>query len=287
MRYTSVDIESLKKYGNAEQIVKLVKEAGFTAYDASMFTNGVLDSVLYAEDWAEKAKAFRAYADRLGIVCNQTHAPFPSAKKGDEAYNEWIFPRIVRSIEVGSILGAKICVVHPCNDWTAEENAVFYKKLEPYARKAGVKIALENMWNCVNWGTPEFCATPAACSHHDDFKKHLELLPKDVFVACLDIGHAEMRGLDTSAVKMIETLGERLQAIHLHDVDLQHDNHQIPFTQGVDFEAVVQAFKRVGYQGDITLETSYAPIHAPVELQEALARYLAAIATYFKGRLEN
>lgn len=285
MRYISVDIQSFRQYGNAREIIKMLKDAGFTAYDASMFTNGVLDWMLYTDDWKEKAKEFRTYADSLGIVCNQAHAPFSSARAGDEKYNEWMFPRLIRAIEVCGILGVKVCVVHPCNDWSAEENARrIYLPLEPYARAAGVKIGVENMWN---WTAGSPTATKAACSHHDDFKAHLDLLPNDVFVACLDIGHAEMAGLETSAVQMIETLDKRLEAIHLHDVDLLHDNHQIPFTQNIDFAKVIAALKKVGYKGDITLETSYGPLHAPKELQEPLARYLAAVANYFKEELEK
>lgn len=284
MRYVSTEIESFKKYGDAKAIVKMLKEVGFTAYDASMFTGGVLDDMLYADDWEERAKEFRAYADGLGIACNQTHAPFPSAKVDDEAYNEWIFPRIVRSLFVGGILGAKICVVHPCNNWTAEENAKFYKKLEPFARKAGVKIAVENMWN---WTAGSPTATKAACSHHDDFKGHLDLLPADVFVGCVDIGHAEMAGLDTSAAQMIKTLGDRMACMHLHDVDGLHDNHQVPFTQKVDFQTVIDALKTIDYQGDVTLEVAYAPKKTPNELQKALAKYLFEIADYFKNQLEK
>ena len=287
MRYISADIGGFSKYGNASEIVKMMKEAGFTAYDASMVNGGLLDWMLYADDWQEKAKEFRAYADELGIKCNQSHAPFSSARANDEKYNEWMFPRLIRAIEVSGILGVKVCVVHPCNDWGAEQNAEFYKKLEPIARKAGVKIGVENMWNCVNWGTPEFRATPAACSHHDDFKAHLDLLPSDVFVACVDIGHAEMKGLETSAAEMIETLGERVQALHIHDVDLTHDNHQIPFTQAIDFEKVIEALRKVQYQGDITFEATYGMRAVPKALQAPLARYMVAIANYFKEELEK
>jgi sugar phosphate isomerase/epimerase len=286
-RCISIDCESFRQYGGAREIVKMLKDAGFDAYDASMFTNGVFDSILYAENWQEQAKEFRAYADRLGIVCNQSHAPFASLRANDEKYNEWMFPRLVRAIQVSGILGVKVCVVHPCNDWTAEENAKFYEKLEPYARESGVRIGVENMWNCVGWDTPEFRAIKAACSHHEDFKAHLDLLPADVFVACVDIGHAEMRGLETSAVQMIETLGQSMQAMHLHDVDLVHDNHQIPFTQGIDFAKVIKALKKIGYQGDITLETSCGPLNAPKELQEPIARYLAAVANYFREQIEK
>lgn len=284
-RYISVNIDCFIDYGNAKEVVKMLKEAGFTAYDASMMTNGSMDWILYADDWQEKAKEFRAYADGLGIACNQSHAPFASAKWNDEKFNEWQFPRLVRAVQVSAILGAKVCVVHPCNDWDATTNAErIYRRLEPVAREWGVKIATENMWNCINWGTRDFLATPAACSHHDDFKAHLDILPADVFVACVDIGHAEMAGLNTSAVQMIETLGDRMEAMHLHDVDLVNDNHQIPFSQGIDFAKVMQALKNIGYKGDITLETTSD--RTPKELLPAKARYLATIANYFKEQTD-
>ena len=284
MRYISANIQGFSKYGNAREIVKMMQQAGFTAYDASMVTNGVLDWLLYADDWQEKAREFRKYADGLGIKCNQSHAPYSSVRKGDEKYNEWMFPRLIRAIQVSGILGAKVCVVHPCNDWNAQENAVFYQKLEPVARQAGVKIGVENMWN---WAQGSSHATKAACSHHDDFKAHLDLLNPEVFTACLDIGHAEMQGLETSAEQMIFTLKDNLGALHIHDVDKTHDNHQLPFTQGVDFEKVINALKEVGYQGDITFETSCGMRAAPKELQSALARYLAAIGAYFKELIEK
>ncbi len=284
MRYTSSELQSFAAFGDAKEIVKLYKEAGFTAYDASMFTGGVFDEILYADNWQEKAREFRAYADGLGIVCNQTHAPFATARKGNEEYNAQMLPKINRAIEVSGILGAKICVVHPCNDYTAEENAVLYKNFEATARKAGVKIAVENMWN---WAQGSPTATPAACSHHDDFKKHLDLLPDDVFVACVDIGHAEMAGLNTSVAQMIRTLGKKVECIHLHDVDGVHDNHQVPFTQKVNYADVIDALKEIDYQGDITLEVAYAPKKAPNELLVPLAKYLAEIANYFKNELDK
>ena len=72
--------------------------------------------------------------------------------------------------------------------------------------------------------------------------------------SCLDIGHAEMKGLNTSAVEMIHALGKRLTALHLHDNDRWHDSHQIPFSMQIDFDAVVKALKEIDYQGYFTLE---------------------------------
>ena len=286
-RYISIDCGCFRKYGNIKEIIKMLKDAGFDAYDATMFTKGLLDDLIFADDWIELVKDLRAYADSIGIACNQAHAPFASMKANDEEYNEWMFPRLVRAIQVSGILGAKVCVVHPCNDFDAYQNALLYKRLEPFAREANVKIGLENMWNCVGWRTPEFKIIPAACSHHDDFKAHLDLLPSDVFVACVDLGHAELDGLNTSCVKMIETLKDRLEAIHLHDVDLKNDSHQMPFTQRIQWEKVIKALRTNNYKGDITLETSDAIRNVPKELIPHTAKYLASIAKYFKDEVEK
>ena len=175
-----------------------------------------------------------------------------------------------------------MCVVHPCNDYSAEQNAELYTKFEPFARRAGVKIGVENMWNWEK-GAPNACA--AACSEHGDFLRHLSLLPDDVFVACLDIGHAEMAGLNTSAVQMIETLGGRLQAMHLHDNDKVYDEHLLPYTRSVDFAPVIEALKKAGYQGDITLEASSFLPKFPVSLYPAAAKLMAAVAENFRQKI--
>ncbi len=277
----STETGSFSKLGSIQAILRVIKDAGFTAYDYTMCSS-ISHDVLYADNYLEKAKEVRDFADGIGLPCNQTHAPFPTARKNQEDYNNEIFPVIVRAIEISGILGAKVCVVHPCNDYTAEENYEIYQRLEPYARAAGVKIGLENMWNWREGGV-----STAACSHHADFRKHLEMLPADVFVACLDIGHAELQGLDTSAVQMIETLNERLEAIHLHDVDFFHDNHSLPFTQKTDFNAVINAFRKVGYKGDITLESLHFFDTLPVELLPSAAKYAASVANYFCKKIKQ
>lgn len=285
----STEINSYKKIGDNRAVIKMLKESGFTAYDFSMFRGSLADEILLADDYLDRARDFRAYADSIGLPCNQTHAPFATWRKGNDEWNTMMFPLVKRAIAVSGILGARVCVVHPCNDFTAEENAALYGELEGIAREYGVRIGVENMWNCINYGKPDFKALPAACSHHDDFKRHMELLPADVFVACLDIGHAEMRDLGTSAVEMIGALGNRLQAIHLHDVDLKFDNHALPFTYkagAIDYEPIIEAFRQNGYRGDITLECDRFASLVPTPLLPAAARYAASVADYFKTRIE-
>ena len=97
-------------------------------------------------------------------------------------------------------------------------------------------------------------AAKAACSHHDDFNAHLDAVNDEFFTACLDIGHAEMKGLDTSAPEMIRAIGKRLGALHVHDNDCWRDLHQLPFEGSIDWVAVTKALKEVDYKGEMTLE---------------------------------
>ena len=109
------------------------------------------------------------------------------------------------------------------------------------------------MWN---WDFDKKHSSFAACATPDSFNAHLDAVNDDYLVACLDIGHAEMKGSDTTAVEMIHALGPRLQALHFHDNNLVNDFHQIPFSMDIDFLPIMKALKEIGYNGYITLESN-------------------------------
>ncbi len=254
---TSTEIYSLKKHIGYEKAIEMVAQAGFDAWDFSMFSMASYDyknktavptgDPLEGSDYAAFARKLRRIGEDNGIHCNQSHAPFPVFAPEIRSYMK-------RAIECTAIAGGKICVIHPDNYASPEKNAEMYHELLPFAKECGVKIATENMW-C--WDKEKGQASVAACSHHDDFLAHIKAVNDPDFVACLDLGHAEMRGLDTSAEKMILTLGEHLQALHIHDNDLCHDSHQIPFSMKMDFDVIVRALKQINYQGYFTLEADY------------------------------
>lgn len=250
----STQIEVASEYVGEEKAVELVARAGFDAWDFSMFTmcdydweRGCLrenSHPLAGNDYLKFARRLKQIGLDNGIVCNQSHAPFPARCKP-------IRDHFKRAIECTAEAGGEICVIHPDNYKGAEENAEMYFELLPFAKEHGVKIATENMW-C--WDDKKDQACTAACSHHDDFRAHIDAVNDPFLVACLDIGHAEMKGLDTTAEKMIHTLGSSLQALHIHDNDMWHDSHQIPFSMNIDFNKVVRALKDINYSGYFTLE---------------------------------
>lgn len=250
----STEIASSAALIGEEKAVQFVAEAGFDAWDFSMFRMCNYDwssKTMHQSDHPLASREYLTFARKLkrigldyGIVCNQSHAPFPSSAKG-------MFPYLQRAIECTAEAGGEICVIHPANDNTAVENAEMYERLLPFAKECGVKIATENMWN---WDKEKNESCFAACATAEDFLAHMKAVEDPYFVACLDIGHAEMQGSGSGAANMIRALGDYLQALHIHDNDRLHDSHQLPFTMSIDFEEVAKALKDIHYSGYLTLE---------------------------------
>ena len=252
----STEIGSFSPRVGEQKAVEFCAKAGFDGWDFSMFAMGPYnwrinacdptDHPLRGSNYLQFVRELRKIGEDNGIRCNQSHAPFPVTCKE-------IRDNLKRAIECTAEAGGEICVIHPCNDKSAEENAEMYLELLPFAKSCGVKIATENMWN---WAPGWTHITHAACSTSESFLKHLEAVNDDYMVACLDIGHAEIVGAGDGAPNMIRALGSKLQALHIHDNDLRDDSHQIPFSMNIDFDAMMQALKDIGYSGWLTLEAS-------------------------------
>ena len=250
----STEINSIAKHVGEHKAIELCAKAGFDGWDFSMFQMGIYDwhlkmllpskHPLRGKNYLQFARELRKVGEDNGIRCNQSHAPFPVTCK--EIRN--LLPR---ALECTAEAGGEICIIHPDNNKTPEQNAEMYWELLPLAKEYGVKIATENMWN---WDNATGYSSFAACATSESFCKHLEAVNDDSFVACLDIGHAEMQGSGSGAANMIRALGAKLQALHLHDNDRHHDSHQIPFSMKIDFDAVMGALREIGYTGWLTLE---------------------------------
>ena len=247
----STEIASIAKKVGMEKAVELCAMAGFDAYDFSMFDMHKLAMLplpfagrLNSSNYLKLARRLNRISLDSGIICNQSHAPFPVSMPA-------VRNTLKLALECTAEVGGEICIIHPNNNKTAEENAEMYMELLPFAKECGVKIATENMWN---WDVIKRRSSFAACSTGEDFRKHIDVVNDDFLVACLDLGHAEMQGSGDGAVNMIKTLGHRVQALHIHDNDCLHDDHQIPFSMNIDFSPIVKALKEIDYQGYFTLE---------------------------------
>ena len=275
-------------YGDAEAI-RMLHEAGFSAYDFTMqkMLSKEPDEPLNADNYIEYAKGIRALADELGMVCNQAHAPFTTGKKDQRE----IFDKIVRSMEVASILGAKIIVVHPIQHLPYEENVEelyqmnmeFYKSLIPYCEKFQIKVALENMWQMVN---KSHRIVHSTCSRPEEFCRYLDDLNSKWFVACLDIGHIAILG--ESVERAIYALGKkRLQALHVHDNNLCDDLHTLPYMRNINFDLTLKALQEIGYEGDFTFEADRFLRYLPEPLIPHGLKFMLETGRYMASQIEN
>lgn len=250
----STEIASAARLVGEQKAVELYAKAGFDAWDFSMFSmcrydwttgkSAPNDHPLAGNQYLQFARELKKIGLDNGIHCNQSHAPFPVSCPEIRSY-------LKRAIECTAEAGGEICVIHPDNNKTAEENAEMYFELLPFAKSCNVKIATENMWN---WDDEKGQSSFAACATSESFCQHVDAVNDSYLVACLDLGHAEMAGSGSGAANMIRALGHRLQALHIHDNDKLHDSHQIPFSMAMDFDVIVKALKDIGYSGYLTLE---------------------------------
>lgn len=103
---TSTPIGRLTKRFGTKEAIRIVAKAGFDAYDMTLCSVEKIEGhPLTGPDFRAAAQEIRAYADSLGLVCNQTHAVYPTSR-GDERDPE-IFETAVRHLEISAILGAK------------------------------------------------------------------------------------------------------------------------------------------------------------------------------------
>ena len=238
-----------------ENAIKAIKAAGFDGIDFS-FKDKTGRAFLLDENWDEIAWRIRKALDAGGLVCNQTHAPmdFSAACKLCPKTPE--MERIIRAFRFSQILGAKTVVVHAVTDVKPVDfipyNLRFYKLLEPYAKAAIVKIAVENLFKF----DAKFHRFEGVFETGEKLSSFVQKLRSPQFVACVDTGHAALTG--TPPEKLIAGMNKSLvKCVHLHDNDGKDDLHLLPYSGVLDWDEILSSLKKIGYDGDITFEIMF------------------------------
>ena len=121
----SSEINSAAKIVGEEKAIELYGKAGFDCWDFSMFemcrwdwkNNCAVDKPhpLNGANYLAFSRELRKIGEAFGMECNQSHAPFPTDKPEIKSY-------IKRAIECTAEAGGKMCIVHPANNLSAEQN---------------------------------------------------------------------------------------------------------------------------------------------------------------------
>ena len=278
---------------------------GFDCYTAA---NGFREK-FYSSQTIDELKAFftpyKEAFERHGIAVVQTHPPFPTQKLTDSAnetkeeYNARALDATKKALELTAFFGCKYAVVHPVHglidieyDEQKKANMKFYAQLMDDARRFGVTICLENMWNRRDGGAifDSACSDPyEACDYIDTLN---DMAGEELFAFCFDVGHANLTGKNMRAT--LRQLGKRVKALHIHDTDKLEDKHTIPYahigTKGVsltDYNGFLAGLRDIGYEGEISFEIGNAFKVFPVPTHPALCGLISSIGKYFENEISK
>ena len=266
----------VERFGEYEGI-NILRQAGFDAIDLNM--NGyAYDYPLYkgpVKDFIAFYQDLHAYCESIGIKVGQAHAVNPTYRQ-DPQIDQDIFDTLIRNIQAAYKYDYYRAE-------TKEINLAFYGRLLPYLKQYGVIGLVENMFN---WDDQKGIICPTVCSYGWELKEYADMIDSRWYGVCLDIGHANLT--PDSAVNMIEVLGPRIKALHVHDNDGVSDQHLCPYLGTTDWDAVTAALAKIKYSGTFNLEsdkTVYANRFfelSPVETAKQMYRVAAELAEKIK-----
>ena len=239
-----------------EDALKEVKDMGLDGieltFGAGEFSPGISK---------ERCKEIRRYAESLGVKIEtcatgtywglSLASPSTSTRKKAIAFTK-------EYLQVASWVGAKVCLVIPGAvfvPWDEKQPVIPYakvwelatasiKSLLPVAKKAGVVMGIENVWN-------GFLADPVAMRIFiDQFKSRY-------VGAYFDVANCAINGFPEH---WIEILNKRIAAIHIKNFKRNdcagglHGFGDDLLDGDVNFDAVKKALKKIGYKGPLTAE---------------------------------
>lgn len=301
-----------KKDADLDAVCKMYKENGIDGvdfgFDCYTVANGYRDKFFSSQSIDELKAFFTPYKEafeRHGITVCQTHPPFPtqklidSEKETKEDYNIRALDAVKKTIELTAFFGCKYAVVHPVHglidieyDEQKRVNMKFYSQLMEDARKHGVTICLENMWNRRDGGAifDSACSDPyEACDYIDTLN---DMAGEELFAFCFDVGHANLTGKNMRST--LRKLGKRVKVLHIHDTDKLEDKHTIPYAyfgqKGVsitDYKGFLAGLRDIGYDGEISFEIGNVFKVFPAPTHPAVCGLVSSIGRYFATQINK
>ncbi|PCJ52777.1 MAG: hypothetical protein COA70_11370 [Planctomycetota bacterium] len=206
---------------------------------------------------AEGLSDFRRRLEDYGLSAGSVHLPFyPSVPELIEENARWsliadtvaarrtALDGSAEGLMAAGALGAECGVLHlgwqkdAWNDHTDGWAREAVAELMPVARKAGVRLLLENI---ISSGT--------RVSRLMDLLDEVD--PAREVGLCLDLGHAHVEG---NVVEELQAALPRLHHLHVHDNDGCNDSHLAPGQGTIPWTEVIKVLQRAGFDGLAALE---------------------------------
>ena len=274
-RFHAYACDTQRKFSSAA-MVDFVADSGFDGMDLSfdLFTDlgnpfcveGDIYSVLYS---------LGNRASKRGLTIPVCHLPFYMPNPDDKAAMKPFVRGLIEGIKAAAYLKIPAAVIHPIvrhssmcnyNRWK-EENLAFFAPLCELAGKKGVTLCIENMT-----GIP-YAHQPKELVFGSRAKDICWLADKLDTGICWDFGHANLTGLCQSAE--LNTAGDRLRMVHIHDNNGKTDTHLNPFDGEVDWQDAAEGLRAIGFSSmswrclNLEIKTSHLP--ADLTVRQAYA----------------
>ena len=197
----------------------------------------------------------KKWADNHNVQLWSLHLPFRPTEKVNFASND----ELVRTntleyytniIKRASKAGIKIFVVHPNSNEPIEEGEERAKKIEQIkkyldmlaenAYKEGCVVAVENL--------PRSCIARNSDELLDLMKANEKLR------VCYDTNHL----MGQEATEFIKAVGEKIITLHVSDYDFMNERHWLPGEGKNDWQKILKALRKVGYNGVWLYEIRFA-----------------------------
>jgi len=158
-------------------------------------------------------------------------------------------------IDMTARLGGDAVVMHPTH-WMANETKdpriddqlrKSLDELEPFARKRGIRIAIENL-------------VPARNALFQSLYFQYE---PEFLCFCLDSGHQHIYPQNPGPLELFK---DRLGAVHLHDNDGSDDQHRLIFDGSIDWDRIAALMADSAYTKCINLELRWDQATYPDEM---------------------
>ncbi len=255
---TNTNLIAFSRDNRLEMIesIPLLKEGGFDTLDLNFCEMMNPDSPLNdsrAGDYIKKLKDLR---DEYGLVYFQCHVPYPrDCKRSYESDKA-----ISRALEFAEELELPAAVIHPIKG-SVEDNISYFSY---FAKNTdSIALAIENM------------------ESKDEIYSVDDLLSIAAQIdragICLDVGHANVLGLDIAS--FIKAAGDKLIATHIHDNNGISDLHLLPGLGTIRWEEVMKAFKEC-YSGYINYEAMYFSRYLPASFRNETLRLAREIGNW-------
>ncbi|NCC64124.1 MAG: hypothetical protein EOM15_05675 [Spirochaetia bacterium] len=263
---TSTNLISFNPDGSKTEMVHLIAlyaKEGFRILDINLCEMLNPTSTLNTENWKAYANRLKQLSVQHRLKYNQAHAPYSQDGTILEDF-------LIRAMDICLYLGIPILVVHPTKGGV-EQNLREYRAFVNEAEKRNIILAFENL------------NEPDEITQIDDLIAIIKGFDSPSAGICYDTGHAHMCKHDM--VQDIRKMGSLLLATHIADNHGTLDEHLLPFYGTIDWEAVLSAFKSVGYRGDLTFECMFFNQNLPLNLKQQAVRQAYLVGEYLLTRV--